>query len=266
MTGPLENCAVLVLFSHSEKGNSQEKRVERQSEGRSVKNREERYWEAEPMCASQFGPSCAAQEPLGARMLPHWSFPAAAQSLGWNSLSLNNTCVLPQHLMRINIRAKGLCFGLPFDGVSIQIVFGLSGVSGSCKTWDLWSQNGEKRCPNKSKLEILGKALYFNSSAFGKWRNLYCERTKHLDAVLASKCSKNNLWKRCWKAVFYPKGRVFVYRQNFFCRLGKERALSNFPSYLLFPAGSTPALWLLTHAWLPQVILAGWHLPDSLSF
>lgn len=139
------------------------------NEDQDRKEKCEKYCKAEPRCTLQFSPSCAVQAFLGdedavgricrqslcALICPSsCSSPEMKFSL---FVTLNNTCVLPQHFKCVNGRAKHFCSELPFGDASFWLTFGLFGGSGDSKCQEPSSQIREKNCLNKVKTRNTGK-------------------------------------------------------------------------------------------------------------
>lgn len=131
---------VRLLFSNSENENCVRRKQwinKMKAEMRSVKNTEmqspDAHHRSVPLVQHGLFP--------GTRMLLEGYALAPCDDLSqqlfivWDEIlfvCLNNTCVLPQHLVRVNISAKGFCPELFLDDASVRITFGLFGVSGGC--------------------------------------------------------------------------------------------------------------------------------------
>lgn len=149
------------------------------------------------------------------------------------SVTLNNTCVLPQHLKCVNVRVKWFCLELPFGDASFEITSGLFGGSGDSKCWEPSSQIREKSCLNKVKTRNIRKQTTFLHLGNGEIFTLR-EQITYLDVVVALSAVNHVFWMRCWKA---SKGQNICVQTDYFFiifffsyRLFKERALSNFHS------------------------------------
>lgn len=135
-------------------------------------DRKEKYkkkWEAENRWTLQFSPSCAAQAFLrnkdAAGRICLQSLCALISSSSCFEpemkfslfVTLNNTCVLPQYLKCVNVRAKQFCPELPFGDASFLITFAFFGHSEDSKCWEPSNQIREKICLHKVKTRISGK-------------------------------------------------------------------------------------------------------------